>query len=71
MMHITPVASSAIANVGYDSARRILRLEYTNGRNYHYLAVPPHVHEDLIGALSIGEFVNLEIKPHYDCEEVD
>lgn len=70
MMHVTPVNSSAITSVGYDSAKRILLLEYTNGRTYHYLKVPPDIYEDLMSADSIGEFVNLEIKPHYDCDEV-
>jgi len=65
------VNSSAIADVDYKPSRRRLRLEYTNGRTYDYLGVPIEVYEDLIAADSIGEFVNREVKPNYDCSEVE
>lgn len=66
-----PIESTAIARVGYDSRKRTLRLEYRNGRIYDYFDVPPEVHKELLSADSAGEFVNLEIKPNYDCSEVE
>lgn len=69
-MRMTPVDSSAIASAGYDAGRRLLRLEYRNGRIYDYLNVSPEIYEDVLNADSAGEFVNLEVKPNYDCDEV-
>lgn len=70
-MRMTPVDSSAIASAGYDEAKRLLRLEYKSGRIYDYFNVPPEIYEDVLNADSAGEFVNLEIKPNYDCSEVE
>lgn len=56
---------------GYDAARRLLRLEYRSSRIYDYFNVPPEIYSELMKAESAGEFVNLEIKPHYDCSEVE
>ncbi|MDB5862580.1 MAG: hypothetical protein JWO70_386, partial [Betaproteobacteria bacterium] len=64
------IDSSAIARAGYDVPRKILRLEYRNGRIYDYSKVPPPIYKRLLNADSAGEFVNLEIKPNYDCSEV-
>jgi hypothetical protein len=69
-MRMTPIDSSAIARAGYDVPRKILRLEYRNGRIYDYSKVPPPIYKRLLSADSAGEFVNLEIKPNYDCSEV-
>ena len=70
-MRMTPVDSSAITSAGYDAGRRLLRLEYRNGRIYDYLNVPPEIYEDVLNADSPGEFVNLEVKPNYDYSEVE
>ena len=67
---MTRIQSSAIAAVGYDRKSQTLRLQYTNGRTYEYLDVPPEMHRELLNAESAGEFVNLEIKPNYDYREV-
>ena len=70
-MRMTPIDSTAIARVGYDPARQILRLQYTNDRIYDYFDVPPELYEQLLSAESAGEFVNLEIKPNYDYSEIE
>lgn len=70
-MRMIPIDSTAIARIGYDAARRILRLQYTNGRIYDYLDVPSTMYRQLLKAESAGEFVNLEIKPEYKYFEVE
>ena len=65
------VNSTAIARVDYVASTRTLRLEYTSGRIYVYFEVPPQVYEQLLAADSVGEFVNREIKPRFDCAEVE
>jgi len=68
---VIPIDSTAIARVGYDDARRVLSIEYRNGRTYDYFDVPAAVYMDLLSAASAGEFINLEIKPNYDCIEAE
>ena len=70
-MRMTRIDSTAIARIGYDPAKQILRLQYTNDRIYDYFDVPPGIYRQLLSAESAGEFVNLEIKPNYDCSEVE
>ena len=70
-MRMTAIDSTAITLVGYDRTNRILRLQYTNGRIYDYPDVPPEIYRQLLNAESAGEFVNLEVKPNYDCSEVE
>jgi hypothetical protein len=70
-MNMTPVKSSAIAEVGHDPETRLLRLAFRSGRVYEYFDVPPDVYEDLLNAESVGEFVNRVIKPNYEYSEVE
>ena len=70
-MRMTPIDSTAVARVGYDPAKRVLRVEYTNERIYDYLNVPPQIYKQLLNADSAGEFVNLGIKPNYAYSEVE
>jgi hypothetical protein len=70
-MQMISVDSSAVSEVGYDADRHVLRLEYTNGRIYDYFNVPQTAYDELLAAESVGEFVNLDIKPFYDCSEVE
>jgi death on curing protein len=70
-MQMKVTRSSAIAGIAYDSDRKVLRLEYTNGRRYNYFDVPPEVYEELLDAKSAGEFVNRVIKPNYEYSETE
>jgi|GEM_PF-698480 len=58
----TPVTSSAIRSVGYDSARRILEIEFTGGSVYRYYEVPSDVYRGLMSAESHGKYFNRYIK---------
>jgi hypothetical protein len=68
--------SSSIAAAAYDPARRILRVTFTPGRaahrggSYEYLEVPEDVVEEFLKAPSLGQFVNWQIKPHYEYRKV-
>jgi death on curing protein len=68
-MQMERIKSSAIARVRYDFDRKVLRLEYRNGRLYDYFDVPLEVYEELLDAESAGEFVNRVIKPNYEYSE--
>jgi hypothetical protein len=64
------VESTAVERVAFDERRRVLKIEFRNGRVYNYLDVPPRVYKKLMQAPSIGTFVNLEVKGTYEYEEL-
>lgn len=57
------VDSSVLLSVGYDPARRILKVRFRNGLTYYYLDVSPASHRALLSAPSIGKYFNEVIKP--------
>ena len=62
--------SSALRTGGYDKASQTLELEYTNGGIYQYFPVPPEVYDEFLKAESKGKFINLHIKPYFQCREI-
>jgi len=62
--------SSVVANMEYDEARKVLRITYTSGAVYDYLAVPPEVYKDMTIAGSKGTFLNYQIKGKYKYKKV-
>jgi hypothetical protein len=69
-MDRTPVDSSSVLSVGYDSATFELEIEFHNGRVYRYLQVPIAAYRLLLQAPSIGEYVNTVIKPRFEAKAV-
>lgn len=64
-----PVKSSQIVSVGYDNAAQILYVLFTSQIPYRYLAVPPHIHLDFLGAASLGVYFRQCIKGRFVCEK--
>jgi hypothetical protein len=60
-MERTPVKSSNVDSVGYDETNRVLEIGFKSGGIYQYSGVEPQTHLDLMGAESIGKFVNQNI----------
>jgi hypothetical protein len=67
-MERVQVHSTNIASVGYDPATETLEIEFRTGRMYTYYGVPPHMHEQLIGAASLGQFFNAHIRNVYSFD---
>lgn len=65
------VTSSNLASIGYDPRVQTLQVEFNNGRVYNYFRVPPEKFDAIMAADSCGKYLNTEIKPNYDVEEVD
>ena len=61
-MNRTPVRSSHLKSVGYDSTAQTLEVEFSDGDIYHYYNVPTHIHAGLMSAFSKGTFLNQRIK---------
>ena len=67
-----PVVSSNVASVGYDEEAKVLEIQFKSGGIYRYPGVDPDTHISLMGAESIGRFVNQNIvKAGFKGERVD
>ena len=66
----TPVQSSNIASVGYDPKKRILEIEFQNGRIYQYQDVEANVHDGILNAASAGKYFFQYIRGNYAEAEV-
>lgn len=62
MIERTPVSSSNIASVGYDSQREILEIAFHSRSIYRYFGVPEHLYEGLMNAASHGRYFDQFIK---------
>lgn len=67
---MTPVKSSWIKGVDYDSAKKALTVHLKNGEVYTYHDVPERKHIDMLAADSVGAFVTKHIKPHHTHRKV-
>jgi hypothetical protein len=68
-MDMTPVVSSNVAAVGY--ADTTLTVRFNSGAVYEYLGVPSEVHEKLMAADSVGQYLNKFVKPVFTCNKVE
>jgi hypothetical protein len=64
-MNRDPVTSSNVASVGYDPQTMTLEVEFFGGSVYQYFDVPESEHAGLVGAGSVGGYLNSNIKGRY------
>lgn len=66
--------SGTTAYIDYSTKNKILEVEFTAGKAYHYLEVELPVWEEyrelILAGGSSGEFVNRRIKPEYRFREI-
>jgi KTSC domain len=60
-----PVASQALASVGYEPASAVLEVQFTSGGLYRYYGVPAEVHRELMEAGSRGHYFAERIRDRY------
>lgn len=60
-----PVASANIASVGYDADKKMLEIEFHDGRIYQYIDVPEAVYQELISSPSIGSYFFHNIRNNF------
>ena len=61
-MKRTPVSSSNLASIGYDSERQVLEVEFLNHSVYQYFNVPSYVYSGLMSASSHGSYLDSQVK---------
>ncbi|HEU0131802.1 MAG TPA: KTSC domain-containing protein [Mycobacteriales bacterium] len=64
-MDWTGVSSTSVEAVAYDGATATLYLRFAGGAAYAYFGVPARVYRELLGAESVGGYVNRVVKPRY------
>ncbi|MFA6458501.1 MAG: KTSC domain-containing protein [Patescibacteria group bacterium] len=69
-MDRTPVSSSNIAAIGYDSDTETLEIEFLNGTLYEYRNVPQVIYDELMRAPSRGIYLNKEIRNAYPYSKI-
>jgi hypothetical protein len=65
-----PVASSAVAAIGYDGRSEEAYVRFVAGGTYAYGSVSPALWEYFRTAASKGRFVNVILKPRHPCRRV-
>ena len=68
MTDLTSVDSAHIDSVGYDDLTEELIVRFKNGREYTFVDVKPHVHDDLMHSTSKGQFFAQNIKNTYSIK---
>ena len=69
-MERTPVSSSNIQSIGYDSDTQTLEIEFIKSGAYQYHGVPPGEHEAMMNSDSKGKYLNAHIKGRYPESKV-
>jgi KTSC domain len=69
-MNRRPIASSVIAELGYDRQTSIMELKFRTGRVYRFYMIPAAVFEALLESESAGRYFNKEIRDRYPNHEV-
>jgi len=70
-VQLRPVASRAVAAIGYDEQAQEVYVRFHGGSTYAYGHVPANVWDALQDTDSVGRFVNVVLKPACPCRRVD
>lgn len=64
-MKRSPVQSSNIKSIGYDSDRKTLEVEFINGGVYQYFEITEDIYESIVSSASIAKYFITNIKDRY------
>ncbi|MEP7016347.1 MAG: KTSC domain-containing protein [Verrucomicrobiota bacterium] len=65
-----PVASGAIASVGYSKRLQILEIEFLNGAIYRYNGVPRSIYHKLMSSPSKAHYFHEHIKGNFPSSRI-
>jgi len=69
-MDRTPVQSTAIRSIVYDSTEKTLDVEFLNGRVYRYFGVHEFLYRGFMLAGAKGNYFKTRINNRFRCEEI-
>ena len=69
MNHVA-VSSTSLRSIGYQAGKKLLEIEFHNGRRYRYFRVPEAVHQAFMAAESHGRYFNAHIRPSYSYRRI-
>jgi hypothetical protein len=69
-MEMHNVDSSNVAAVGYEEDSQTLQVAFNNGSTYQYFDVPQAIFDGLLGASSVGQYLNQNVKGTYRYSRV-
>lgn len=69
-MEVKKVTSSNIDSIGYDSAKKLLKVIFKNGSIYDFYDVEAPVYSALMASRSLGKYFNTNIRNSYTFEKV-
>ncbi len=64
------VSSSNVRSVGYDEETNTLEIIFNSSGTYQYSGVPIDVYKELLGASSVGQYFQQNIKGQYSFRKV-
>jgi hypothetical protein len=69
-MNRTPVSSSNLASVGFDTLSGTLEVEFHSGTVYRYFQVPRYMFDGLMAASSKGSYFAENIRDGFQFQRV-
>lgn len=69
-MFRTKVKSSNVASLGYDSAKKMVEVEFNNGDIYQYNNVPQSQYDRIMMSESIGRAIHAVLRGKYSYRKV-
>jgi hypothetical protein len=68
---MTPVSSSNVAELGYDSDNQVVYVRFSDNRLYIYKGVSQVEYDGLLNAPSIGSYLHRNFKNVYAYERIE
>lgn len=69
-MKLNSVPSSCLKAAGYDYETETLYIQFTSGKTYEYYNVPKNVYDEMMTALSRGNYLATRIANAYNYSEI-
>lgn len=70
MIKIETIRSSMLKSVSYDETESSLIVEFHNGGEYKYKAVPKEIFDAMLNSDSEGKYFLANIKNKFECEKL-
>lgn len=64
-IQLTPVKSSNISSVGFDTASKTLAISFKGSGVYYYQDVNPSTYSEMMASKSVGKFFHANIKGQF------